>query len=690
MRQPTFPLWTVPFAFLGVTLAAYGLFAAQQGYHWDDWGLLGVAVLNGPQALLDYFALARPLWGYFYTASIALIGTNPFAWQVFALLMRWAAVVALWQCLRLLWPRHVRLAFWASAFALIYPGFSQHSIAIAYGHYSLMLALFYASLGLSLWGLRAERFRAAIIAAALCLSAVQLFSTEYFFGLELLRPVLFWVALGGSEPLPRPRLKRTAWAYLPYGLLVGAFLIWRVFFFESQLYKISSQPSALFLSLPGQAVEGIWNSLAAAWMATFRLPPSDAMGTRLTLVYWLVLAAVFVFLLHYPNRLKNAAAQGDETARAPILQWLGIGALAVLFAGIPFYVANLPVQLKFPDDRFTQPFAFGTALLLAGGIEMLPRPSWRAFAAGLLVTLAVGLQIQNGFYFREDWKRQKAYFWQLAWRVPGLKGGTALLSERAPFQFTDDDALTAPTNWMYMSGHPEAGAVHQVSMTTRLDFRTDEMKFSQPIEGRLFASDFTISPEALIVVQFAPPSCLRVLHPLYDADLPVAPRSREMTSALFQMGFPFLRREEAAALPLSNMDQIIAAPGQPARPPEEIFGAEPPYQWCYYFEKADLARAEGDWAEAARLGDEAFSVPYYPNNLSEYLPFIEAYARLGRIAEARKLTMDAAGQMPILRPALCALWQRVSASGALMESEQVVAEQIQTDLYYCPVESVNE
>jgi len=689
-RRFSFSSQTVPVVFLGSSLAAYGWFAAQQGYAWDDWGLIWMASLPGKQVLLDYFALARPLWGYFYVASTSLIGTNPFAWQVFALIMRWLAAVALWWCLRLIWPRQTKFAFWASVFALVYPGFSQHSIAIAYGHYSMMIAIFYTSLGLSLLALRTQRAKKAKVIAALILSAIQLISTEYFFGLELLRPILFWAVIGGSEPDLRWRLKRSFQAYIPYSLLVIVFATWRGFFFESQLYPISSQPSALFSSLPRQVVDGIWNSTVAAWGNVFRLPPFNMMGARLTLVYWVVLLVVFALFVYYSNRLRTVTVTQDEAILPPTLQWFGVGILALITAGIPFYVARLPVQLKFPDNRFTQPFAFGIAILLAAGLELLPDVSWRTFAAGLLVTLAVGLQAQNAFFFREDWKLQKAYFWQLTWRAPGLQSGTAILSERSPFEFTDDDALSFPTNWIYMPNLSDKGLYQQVSMATRLDFQADTMRFRQPIEGKLLKGDFIVEPNKLLVVQFSPPSCLRVLNPIYDSDLPVAPRSREMTNVLFEMGFPFLRREEAAALPLSNMGQVISAPERPARPPEALFGAEPLHQWCYYFEKADLARAGGDWAKVARLGDEAFSEPYYPNNLSEYLPFIEAYARLGRINEARKLTLETARQMPVLKPALCAVWQRVLASESLSESDQILAGQIQTSLEYCPVEDANE
>lgn len=674
----------VPLFLLGTTLAAYGWFAAQQGFAWDDWGLIWMASLPDKKVLLDYFALARPLWGYFYLVSASLIGTDPLAWQIFALTFRWLAALTLWLALKQVWPNHPRFAFWTSLLALLYPGFSQHSIAIAYGHYSMMAAFLFGSLALSIHALRNGRGKILAMVFALILSALQMFSTEYFFGLELLRPILFWLVVSETEADTRKRFQRTVWEYLPYGLLLVAFVVWRVFFFESQLYEGAAQSTLTLASLPKQVMGALWNSTFLAWNGVLHFPSVDVFGERLTLAYWLALFAVFAIFVFF-SRTPKSPDFGVQADVSPTRQWLFIGLLAMLAAGIPFYVAGLPVQLKFPDDRFTQPFAFGVSMFLAALLEASPRAPWKIYLTGLLVTLAVGLQIQNAFFFREDWQAQKSYFWQLTWRVPALQSGTAILSERSPFAFTDDDALTAPTNWVYMPHLAGEIEYQQVSIATRLDFNAETMKFGKPIEGKLMKGDFLVNPERLLVVTFSPTSCLRVLDPRYDADLPVAPRSRPMANSLIDAGLPFLKREEAAALEMSQPGLVVRTPDAPSRPMDAIFGAEPSHQWCYYFQKADLARSFDDWSEVARLGDEAFGVPLQPNNLAEYLPFIEAYARTGRLVDAKKLTMDVASQMSILKPSLCALWQRVSASGALTESEILFSSQIQSDLGVCPV-----
>ncbi len=85
----------------------------------------------------------------------------------------------------------------------------------------------------------------------------------------------------------------------------------------------------------------------------------------------------------------------------------------------------------------------------------------------------------------------------------------------------------------------------------------------------------------------------------------------------------------------------------------------------------------------AEIGDQVFAFPFYPDDYSEYLPFIEAYARSGRWEDARDLTRKTADLMPILQPALCAIWQRLEAdSAATIAPAQI--EKMKAELGYCP------
>ena len=72
-------------------------------------------------------------------------------------------------------------------------------------------------------------------------------------------------------------------------------------------------------------------------------------------------------------------------------------------------------------------------------------------------------------------------------------------------------------------------------------------------------------------------------------------------------------------------------------PPAVIFGEEPAHDWCYYYEKADLALQKGDFAEVLRLGEEAEQNGYHPDDKIEWLPFILANAVTGNTAQVENL-----------------------------------------------------
>ncbi|HUI88488.1 MAG TPA: hypothetical protein VLX61_07150 [Anaerolineales bacterium] len=690
-RRVLFPLWTIPLSLLIIVAAAYGLFAAQGGIHWDDWAFMWIPAFLGREGLVRYFSTSRPLWGYFYVLSTSLIGTNIFGWQIFALVWRWLAAVALWWMLSLTWPRKARAVFFMSLFIALYPGFMEHSIVITYGHFSLIFTLFFLSMALMQFAERHPRYYWPVTIGAMICSSLNLFSLEYYFGLEVLRPLLLWVVVSEKTTEGKDQIRRTLLAYLPYAFVLISFILWRALGFQSQDYgiRLSSASGGLLSALGTMLVQvpgAIWASSAGAWLEIFQFPSTADFGVFLSLLYVTVLLGSFAGLIFYVPRLKHSddpsGPRGSD--RKIIGQWILIGACALITAGIPFYVVGLQVRLNFPADRFTQPFAFGTALILTGLLELIPSLSWRTTFCAALIALAIGLQIQYGFAFREDWKLQKAYFWQLFWRAPAIQPGTAILSDSSIFPFTGDVQMTLPLNWIYAPDRKSGSVLYAQTFFSKNSGGAIPLTAGSSLDRRRDVVSFHGSTDAALVVQFTPPSCLHVLNPLYDSNLPLAPLSGINYQALSTAGLPMLGRPDRIALPLSKPSLIQSSGGMPAAL-SDLFGPEPLHNWCYFYEKADLARQEGDWEQVAHLGDEAFAASYRPDDPSEYLPFIEAYARTDRWDDAKQLTLSTADAMPILGPALCGLWQRVDADPALSAQAHGYILKIEQRLQYCPV-----
>jgi len=708
-----------PTILLGVTILAYGLFAGQQGFHWDDWGFVWMMRFGGTERLLDYFSVARPVLARMYLVTLPLLGANPLAWQVFALFWRAASAIAMWWALRQVFvvsyagqtgddvssyrdQAAEQSIFWIALLALVYPGFSQHSIAIAYGHYSLLFTAFWLSLGLMVVALRAEKRKWIPLSAALILSAWSLFSAEYAFGLELMRPVFLWFALANSNNSIKTKINQTIRAYLPYFLILVTFIVWRVFIFGFQMYDAelfdsnAAGASSGLSALPRMIADALLNTSLRAWTALLDFSAYADFGARLLTVAITIIIASFLFLLYYdsqyatptprlaPQRNHSSSITPHSSLLTPHSSLI-TGFLTLLAAGIPFYVAGLPVTLTFPSDRFSMSFAFGASSLLVGLIGLIRKNEYRAIAFSLLVALSMGKQIQFAHAFREDWELQKSFFWQLAWRAPNIEPHTALTSDDSAIRFSTDYSLAAPLNWLYNPDNPNGGVDYAYFFIgTRLHHELPDLKENLPIQSNVRLSSFNGDTSDMLVLQFRAPACLHILDPQYYSDIPAPPNSIDVTKDMLADGIPVLTSRALQALPLSDVSRILPNGTTGAAPPSFLFGTEPPHTWCYYFQKADLARQFGDWEQVASLGDEAFAIRYLPNDASEFFPFIEAYLRLGRIDDAREWTRNASKQMPVIAPALCAIWQRVAADGiAIPESAM---EKTIRELKYCPAQ----
>jgi len=210
-------------------------------------------------------------------------------------------------------------------------------------------------------------------------------------------------------------------------------------------------------------------------------------------------------------------------------------------------------------------------------------------------------------------------------------------------QYYADNSLSAALNWIYApdnhSDHIDYLLFHPRS---RLGGSLPSLEKNRPVYYDYLVGTFSGNTSQTVALYYRPPGCLRVLDPSLDA------------------ANPFLPDLMRAAASLSTTDPILTE-GAPRLP--GLYGPEPPHEWCYYFEKADLARQQGDWRAVAALGDEAFGSGYSPRDPLERFVFVEGYAHVGSWEQARKLSMQSYRFAPTyVGPLLCGLWERVAAA----------------------------
>ena len=560
----------------------------------------------------------------------------------------------------------------AALLMLLYPGFKQQPIPLEFLLHFTVLSLFLASLGLMALSLRKPgwpHWPAWPLTVLAMACSASMFSLEYFIGLELARPLLIWSVLRNEKPsggAQRSMGLRIFLYWLPYLLVLAAFLAWRIFIFKFQFYRpilidqLFANPMSALAGLGLRILTDVKTVTWDAWRQIFSLPPG---GWNVRLQDFALMAAGLVLTGLF--LLKLAPARNGEPGQASLRNKRMAGILLaslflLLVAGAPFWLPVIPVAVVFPWDRSSLPFILGSSLALASLVAFIPEPRIQALLLAGLVGLSLGSQYQNALVYRQVGSNAQAFFWQLSWRAPGLQPGTILISDKIPLDRFSDNDMTPILNWTYapkLTGH--VMPYQLFDLETRENGGLPGLKPGLPVTHSSRTMDFKGNTSNILAVYLGLPGCLHMLSS-EDARLPGLTDN--------------LRR----VLPLSRPGLIVTG-AQPAAAPPSMLSPEPAHTWCYLFEKADLARQLNNWQQVTELGDQAASALVKPVDLSEYLPFIEGYAHVQNWDKAGALSKEVTTNAELF-PSLCATWKRIASDMASINEASTKIGPIRNEL----------
>jgi len=639
LREFRFGSRSVAFALLFLTIAAYGIYILWVGFYWDDWPWMFFSNVIGPKSLVG-IEVHRPLSGLFLWLGAELFGETPLYWQIFALLLRFLSGLALWWVIVSIWPRRIERATWIAFIFLLYPGFTQQFVAVNSSRHLFALLTFLISLGLMVWSIRKPKWYWSLTVLSLFLSFIATLTSEYYYGLELVRPVVIWLVLDFGVKTHLERMWTLLKYWIPYLVFLITVFLWRYLVSQKVNYRLTlvdtmvTTPIETLIKTGRTALIDFFLVTLAAWSKIFAFPSPEEVGVRVTLYYWLIVmvCAILVFVYFFKFRRDDSNKSWGKEA-------ILLGIVSLVAGGLPFWVTDIDIKLVFPADRTTLPMIFGVSLLLIGILDLLIRLRMlKVILLSILFGLAVGYHFQTALSFRIDWIHQVSFMRQLSWRIPGLVEGTALLSEELPTRSTDN-SLTAPINWIYAEKIDDTSLpYHLLYLDLRLGTSLPESKESMPITYSFRTLKFEGSLDDALVVYYKDSECVRVIHPDYDS---------------YNPQFPVLIAE---ALPLSNLEQVVLKPDEKVILPANVFGPEPDPSWCFFFEKADLARQMGDWQQVVAYGEAASKFSGSPNHASEIVPFIQGYAFTGKWEKAVKLTKETSEIDQYMTPMLCSIW----------------------------------
>jgi hypothetical protein len=424
-----------------------------------------------------------------------------------------------------------------------------------------------------------------------------------------------------------------------------AWSIWRLF-----LLKLPSEPYPLglgnnllaaFAQLIQVAIRDWIYVFVITWSETVQ-PSLFTLAARVDWLAWGIAAGsalVLGFLLFIYHRVLPLPKGLESEDRRFAKQGILLGLVAFFAGMLPIWMIGETIAQADYNQRYILVAMFGAAVFLVSLITyLIPLERNRLILITVLVSLAIGSHIRHANAFRLDWETQRNFYWQLFWRAPAIESGTALISFERLTPWTGEPLLGDALNTLYPpQAAPPAGDLWDFELTrtqTAESIRNGEI-LTNDYRGLTFSMG---TPDDLFFYYKPTDGCLWVLNPI-DTD---------------NAYLPFENRDLVS---FSSPANILPESGQ--SPDTNIFGAEPVHVWCYYFEKADLARQQAKWQDVIAFMEVAQESGLGPNVGIEWLPLLEAYGMTDNWPAAQDLSLTIHRMHTRNDSMVCATWSLI-------------------------------
>ena len=660
--------FSLPLFVLFLSFICYGLLAPWFKFFHDELSILWFYRKMNDVGI--FFEGNRPFLKFIYQPFLFLFSTNSFLWTIFSVFTRWLHAISLYLLIRQTWPEMKTLAVTSCLFAVVYPGFQAQFSSMIYGITFFIFSLFLLSLFFSIKIINNPDHKPIFLIISLFFSAVSLITSEYFFTLESVRYLLIWIAV--RKRRNKSIFKYTFGASSPYLILYVSTIIWRLFQQNNEttysLVLLENFKTSFFPTLINQVVttlRDVWYTSIKVWLDSIN--PAlliQEQGQRIIFFYYglilFLFITVFIFLKYF------IVSNKEEKNRTENPNFLAIGIISLIFAGIPFWLSGLPVNEKYFFTRWTIPFIVGSCIVVPQLISLIFKNKLvYIILISSLISLGAGTQFLAANSFRHDWENQNQLYWELRWRIPSLKENTVIFSDMLDFNYENSDQLSSGINFALTNSD-------QISTIPYFLFYLPERVHTSilpelikdiPITGKRYYSLFHGNTSQALIIDFNPPGCMKILDPELDKENP------NLDSLTKQTLF------------LSKPELII--PNETNKPDSrtlDIIGSEPQENWCYYFEKADLASQFGNWDLIGLLYQDVKANDYKPRDGRELFPFIEGLSHLSKWEEAMTITDQALKTTNNVKPMLCMLWKRITSDTPETTQKQMVILEIYNKL----------
>jgi len=657
-----------PFLLLIFVFIIYGYQLFRMGIYWDDWQAILLSNMDVPNVFWNYYVFDRPFSIWTYILPLPLLQNYPFLWQIYGILARWFAAFGLWLFLRGMFPNHDREHGWITLLWCVYPGFFSQSVSIAYCQHFVTYGLFNFSLAAMVQSQKNDHRRTLFTFLAVISSLLSMLTMEYFVGLEILRPIIL-VLLMDKVVIREKRIYSLIFKkWLPYLFVILIFVVYRFWLLDQLngghsgnspelLLEIISQPVQTIITFLQMMFQDVAYLLFTVWGNPIAPTEIDFSSKTflLSIISGIVISGFFFYLY---SKWKSNSIEVDNKF---YFNGLIISIFAIVFGGVPIWAMGRQVTVGLWSDRFAIAPMFGVCILIVifwTWISRNHKISQSIIAA--ILAISISYQVRSVNDFQNNWLDQERFYWQMMWRAPSLKEGTAILSPKLPFGMVSEYSIWFALNSIYSQQIKSQELPYgYLSALRHRYYRISDYKEYGTISSDLRSLSFNGSTSDAIVFYEAPNQrCIWIVNP-DDAYL------------------PGLDSEVKDLFSISHLDRIENYDNTNAKVVSQLFGAETIHNWCYFYQKAELATQFENWTDVEKLKNDADNANEKPEHGRELFPFIEAYAHLNQWDQVRSYGLDVLSLTGNLQERTCVLFQKISAETFDTEQKSLVLSELE-------------
>lgn len=661
--------FTTPLTLLSLLVLSFGLMLPWLGYGFDDWHFIYYSTRGstGLAELFHYDGHPQATWSFIQSFNI--LGYQPIYWHIYSLIWRWLAVVSFWLCLNRIWSNQHRQNFFIAALFAVHPVFTLQVFSISYFEIWMAYTLLFLSFLFTIFSVQAPEKKKLFTAIAFGLAVFHIFTREYAWFVELMRPILIWLMITSENNWKNKTIK-TIKIWLPFLIIFSASLIWRGFFYTPlrKFFQVQedifANPLQTLLIWLADLVPDVSIVLFTSWYHTFQAEYFYLLRP-LNVGVIVLLFLITIWVKKHINKIESTS-QGESWASQAFLLALP----SILFSIIPFYIASYSIHLtESPHNtRLAIGMLPGAALVTVAIIEkMISKPNLRNWFMVLILGLAATWHIRYTNDYRKIWDYQSNFLQQLIWRVPSIEKHTAIFvwqpvlpeldHKDAEIALYADFSTSMAINSIYQVNPEPAESKLSYWYYSLLDESINISQNTQLYSEH--ATTFFDGNSADSIFFYYDPQNNKCLHLITNEDQD------------YKQYPNFVKDVASYAHNIRVTNEIV----QNKRLTYQIFD-ESKKTWCFYYQKADLARQFQNWDEIPVLWQEVSQNSLRTEFGTEYIPFIDGFAQVGDWQTAREITFQANRISKAMDSILCPLWKGIEQSTQASEEKDKIIKQI--------------